>query len=165
MLHRLSFFCLFLAACGLSGCAPEKPPVNIGDAAPAFQAEKLDGSRIDFPAALAGQPVVIRFWADWCPYCAGEMQAIEKIYRRHGGRDFTVLAINAGQDRESVTAFVQRIGVSYPILLDPQAAIARRYGVVGLPTTFFVDRQGVIRAKLVGEASEAVFADQIEALL
>lgn len=165
MRARLSFLCLFVAALGLPGCAPEKPPVNVGDAAPAFRAETLAGGRIDFPAGFSGQPVVIRFWADWCPYCAGEMQAIEKVYRRHGGRAFTVLAINAGQDQSSVAAFVRRIGVSYPILLDPQAEIARRYGVVGLPTTFFVDRQGIIRAKLVGEASEAVFAAQIEALL
>ncbi|GAB1411398.1 MAG: hypothetical protein AMXMBFR31_15700 [Candidatus Desulfobacillus denitrificans] len=142
-----------LAACG--GEPPAK--LNIGDAAPAFRAERLDGAAVDFPAAAGGKPMVIRFWADWCRYCEPEMKAIDAVYRRHRDRGLEVLAVNAGQDRKTVDAFIRKLGVGYPTLLDEQSAIAKRYGVVGLPTTYFVDGKGVVRGKVIGEADEAVF--------
>jgi cytochrome c biogenesis protein CcmG/thiol:disulfide interchange protein DsbE len=109
------------------------------------------------PAAWAGKPLVIRFWADWCKYCEGEMKDIEKVYQRLKPRGLDVIAINAGQDRKTVTEFMKKLGVSYPALMDENSAIAKRYGVVGLPTTYFVDAKGVVRAKLIGEADEASF--------
>jgi cytochrome c biogenesis protein CcmG/thiol:disulfide interchange protein DsbE len=108
-------------------------------------------------AAWAGKPLVIRFWADWCKFCEGEMQAIDKVYRRLKPRGLEVIAINAGQDGKTVAAFMQKIGVSYPALLDENSAIAKSYGVVGLPTTYFVDARGVVRVKLIGESDEAAF--------
>lgn len=152
-------FSLLLAACG--GDAPAN--INLGAAAPAFATQRADGSKVDFPADFAGRPVVVRFWADWCRYCEGEMKAIEQVVRRHP--EVVVLAVNAGQDKKTVDAFMTRIGVSYPALLDGESAIAKRYGVVGLPTTFFVDGAGVVRGKIVGEADEASFEREAVALL
>ena len=145
---------LLLSACGEG---EPKAQINLGSPAPAFNAQQLSGGAIDFPAAIAGKPVVIRFWADWCKYCESEMQAIEQVYQRHRQKGLRILAINTGQDAKTVTTYIQKIGVSYPALLDEQSNIARSYGVVGLPTTFFVDAGGVIRAKIVGEADEATF--------
>lgn len=139
--------------------------VNLGLAAPSFRASQLTGGELDYPAALAGKPLVIRFWADWCKYCEAEMKAIEDVYQRHRGKGLTVLAINAGQDRATAAAFVKKIGVTYPVLLDEPSAIAKRYGVVGLPTTFFVDAAGVVRGKIVGEADAATFEREAVALL
>ncbi|MRR51398.1 MAG: TlpA family protein disulfide reductase [Rhodocyclaceae bacterium] len=154
-------FVVLLAACG-----GEPPPrLNTGDPAPAFQTTRADGVALKFPAAFAGRPLVIRFWADWCKYCEGEMKAIEVVYQRHRAEGVEVLAVNAGQDQATVAAFMKKIGVSYPALLDENSAIAKRYGVVGLPTTFFVDRQGVVRAKLIGESDEALFEREVTALL
>jgi peroxiredoxin len=85
------------------------------------------------------------------------MQDIEKVYQRLKPRGLEVIAINAGQDRKTVAAFMQKIGVSYPALLDEESAIAKSYGVVGLPTTYFVDARGVVRVKLIGESDEAGF--------
>lgn len=144
-----------LASCGGSDGPAAK--LNTGDLAPTFQTARLDGMPAHFPAAWAGKPLVIRFWADWCKFCEAEMKAIEAVYQRHKAEGLDVLAVNAGQDRKAVEAFVRKIGVTYPILLDEKAAIARQYGVVGLPTTFFVDARGVVRAKLIGEADEATF--------
>lgn len=151
----------------LSACDSGAPAVNVnlGATAPAFRAPQLAGGETDFPAALAGKPVVIRFWADWCKYCEAEMQAIEAVYQRHRDKGLSVLAINAGQDRATAAKFVQKIGVTYPILLDEPSAIAKRYGVVGLPTTFFVDAEGVVRGKIVGEADAATFEREAVALL
>ncbi len=76
-----------------------------------------------------------------------------------------MVAINAGQDRATAAAFVKKIGVTYPVLLDEPSAIAKRYGVVGLPTTFFVDAGGIVRGKIVGEADAATFEREAVALL
>lgn len=153
---------LLLAACGDGS---PKVNINVGNPAPAFLAVRTDGGMQDFPTAYAGKPLVIRFWADWCKYCEGEMKAIENVYRRHHDKGLDVLAVNAGQDAKTVDAFMRRIGVSYPAALDENSAIARSYGVVGLPTTFFVDAGGVVRGKIVGEADEATFERQALALL
>ena len=149
---------ILLAAILVGACGGEPPRnVNLGDMAPTFQSVRLDGMPAHFPAAWAGRPVVIRFWADWCRYCEGEMKAIEAVYQRHKGKGLEVLAINAGQDKKTIDAFIKKIGVTYPALLDETSTIARSYGVVALPTTFFIDGKGIVRAKIVGEADEATF--------
>ena len=147
-------FALGLAACDSGAPAAQ---LNSGQPAPAFQTVALDGAPVHFPAAFVGKPLVIRFWADWCKYCEGEMKDIEKVYQRLKPRGLDVIAINAGQDRKTVVEFMKKLGVSYPALMDENSAIAKRYGVVGLPTTYFVDAKGIVRAKLIGEADEASF--------
>jgi len=120
---------------------------------------------VQFPADFAGRPVVIRFWADWCKYCEGEMRDIEGVFQRHKAEGIEVLAVNAGQDRATAAAFVGKLGISYPTLLDEDAAIARRYGVTALPTTFFVGRDGRIAAKQVGEMTAAAFEQRVAELV
>ena len=140
-LFCLACLALLVAACGGEPAAK----LNLGDPAPAFQTTRLDGSTLEFPAAAAGKPLVIRFWADWCRYCEGEMKDIEKVYQRLKPRGLDVIAVNAGQDRKTVIDFMQRLGVSYPALMDENSAIAKRYGVVGLPTTYFDSAQRTTR--------------------
>lgn len=162
MKRLLPLFCaLLLAACG--GEAP--PRLNTGDAAPAFKAVRLDGTTIDFPAAFAGSPVVLRFWADWCKFCEPEMRLIDTVRQRHAERGLAVLAVNAGQDRATVAAFMQKLGVGYPAALDENSKIAKSYGVVGLPTTFLIDGRGIVRGKIVGEADATMFERHIKVLL
>ena len=157
---------LLIAALLLAACGSETPKanINIGSTAPAFQTSRIDGAAEQFPAAYAGKALVVRFWADWCKFCEGEMKAIEPVYRANQGK-LQVLAINAGQDKATIKAFMAKIGVSYPALLDENSAIARSYGVVGLPTTFFIDGQGIVRGKIVGEADEVTFARHVQELL
>ena len=153
-LFLAALFSVLLAACG-----GDQPPakLNIGDIAPTFQTFRADGMPAHFPAAWAGRPVVIRFWADWCKYCEGEMKAIEAVYQRLKPRGLEIIAINAGQDKKTVVEFMKKLGVTYPALLDEKSTIAKTYGVVGLPTTYFVDAKGIVRVKLIGEADEASF--------
>jgi len=157
---------IFMAALFLAACGSETPKanINIGSIAPTFQAFRADGGAEHFPAAYFGMPLVVRFWADWCKYCEGEMKAIETVYQANKGK-LQVLAINAGQDKATINAFIKKIGVTYPAVLDGNSAIARSYGVVGLPTTFFIDGKGIVRAKIVGEADEATFARHVQELL
>lgn len=156
---------LLLVTALLAACGSDAPNVNAGAAAPGFSATLLDGSAARYPDDFRGKPVVIRFWADWCRYCESEMKTIDRIYRSQRDKGLQVLAVNAGQSRESVTSFINKIGVSYPALLDEESAIARQYGVVGLPTTYFVGADGIIKTKVVGEADEATFDKLTKELL
>lgn len=151
------FLMILLLAPLLAACDDGAPKLNTGAAAPAFSAARLDGSTVRFPDDFRGKPVIIRFWAEWCRYCESEMKAIDRVYQKRRAQGLQVLAVNAGQDRETVAAFIKKIAVSYPALLDETSAIARQYGVVGLPTTYFVGADGVIKTKVVGEADEATF--------
>ncbi|WP_299065182.1 TlpA disulfide reductase family protein [Accumulibacter sp.] len=158
MLRKPLALLSFLAALALTACDEGNTNrLNTGDIAPAFAASSLGAVPFRFPDDLRGKPVVIRFWADWCRFCEGEMKAIERVWQRHKDQGLMVIAVNAGQNRQDVAAFISKIGVTYPALLDEKAAISRQYGVVALPTTYFVGADGRIRGKVLGEADEATF--------
>jgi peroxiredoxin len=155
-----SFLLVLLAACEQNATA-----IKIGAPAPAFRLTQLDGPTVHFPEQFRGQVVVVRFWADWCPYCHDEMKALEPVYRQHRDRGLAILAINVLQPAATVRPYVDRLGISYAVLLDPQGDVTRDYRVMGLPMTFIVDRQGLIRARIVGESTPEVFEREIAGLL
>jgi cytochrome c biogenesis protein CcmG/thiol:disulfide interchange protein DsbE len=172
-LVRLLFLVLLLAGCGGDRA---KPPGN-GEPAPAFQAQTLAGGRVRVPGdfigkfggkvgdKVGGKVVAIRFWADWCPYCRKEMAKLQPVYARLHGRGLEILAVNVSQERDTVQRFVAPLGISYPVLLDPEGATARAYGVQALPVTWLLDRHGVVRGKIVGEATPEVFERRVLELL
>lgn len=154
MKRLIALFCVVvLAACSGNDVAPP----NIGDAAPSFDTVRLDGAPVRFPGGWAGRPVVINFWSEGCSACESEMGAIDRVYQRQKGKGLEVVAINVIQSADKVAAFMKTVAVSYPILLDEKVLIAHQYGVVGVPTTFFVDGKGIVRAKLVGAIDEVEF--------
>lgn len=159
-----SLFLLALALL-LAGCEQNVTAIKTNTPAPAFALDRLDGSGVRFPDQYRGQVVAIRFWADWCPYCRAEMRALEPVYRQYRDRGLVILAINVLQPPETVRPFVRELGISYDVLLDPQGEVTRDYRVMGLPMTFIVDRQGVIRTRIVGESTPEAFARAIAGLL
>jgi peroxiredoxin len=100
---------------------------------------------------VRGKVVLLRFWTDWCPYCRYEMPIIEKYYRKLNKDGFLVLAVNVKQSPEVALAFTAQLDISFPVPLDKDGKMARRYGVYAIPTNFLIDRQGVIREILIGE--------------
>lgn len=155
-----------LVVLALGGCGDEPipSPAN-GSLAPAFQAQTLAGAQVALPADYAGRVVALRFWADWCPYCRKEMAELQPVYARLHGQGLEILAVNVAQDRDTVARFVTPLGIAYPVLLDPQGAIARAYGVQVLPVTWLLDAQGVVRGKIVGEATPEVFERRVREVL
>jgi peroxiredoxin len=93
------------------------------------------------------------------------MTALEPVYRRLQGQGFRILAVNVRQDAETAGAFVRRLGISYETLLDTTGEVARAYGVQGLPTTFFVDGEGTLRGRILGESSPEVTERMVGELL
>jgi thiol-disulfide isomerase/thioredoxin len=113
----------------------------------------------------SGKVVAVRFWADWCPFCENEMQAIEPVYQKYRGQGLVILAVNVRQDRGTTLAFMEKLDVSYAALLDEDGVVARDYGVMGLPTTFFIDRDGRVAGRILGESTAEVFAQMVEKIL
>jgi thiol-disulfide isomerase/thioredoxin len=154
----LLFFTLLVA------CDPQNIPQTNAPAA-AFTLQQLDGDPIHFPDQYRGQVVAIHFWANWCPHCLDEMPALDPVYRQYRDRGLAFLAINVMEEPDAVRAFVKATGVSYEMLLDPEGEVMRRYGAMGLPATFMVDRQGIIRSRVIGESTPEVFEAMIKKLL
>lgn len=143
------------------------PSPREGFPAPDFTLSTLAGE----PATLSGfrgRVVVVNVWASWCGPCRAEMPALQDIYAAQQGRGLEVLAVNSAfQDSAAdAQAFVQELGLTFPILLDQDGAVSRRYLVRGLPSTFFIDRQGVIRTVIFGgPLSAATIQSKVEDLL
>lgn len=134
-----------------------RPQINllgVGSSAPAFHATNLGTRR---PATLAdyrGKVVLLNVWATWCQPCRVEMPSMERLYRRLGGPDFSVVAVSIDEEGDSVVqAFARELGLTFDILHDPTAAIRRAYQATGVPESWVIDRDGVIVKKVIG-ASE-----------
>jgi peroxiredoxin len=143
------------------------PSPREGFSAPDFTLELLGGGEVTL-SSLRGQVVVINLWASWCPPCRAEMPAIQAVYERNRSRGLEVLAVNTTfQDREAAAeAFVQEFGLTFPIPLDLTGEVSRQYQLRALPSTFFIDREGVIRKVVIGgPMSETTIQTAVEDLL
>jgi len=126
-------------------------PVGEHPPAPDFTLSTPSGASLSL-AELRGKVVLLNFWATWCVPCRKEMPAIEALYQRYKDRGLEVVAISLDKLAAApVEAFVQEVGVTYRIVLDPTWATARTYGVRGLPATFLLDRAGNVVMRELGE--------------
>lgn len=143
------------------------PSPRVGFAAPDFTLELLGGGELSL-SGLQGKAVVINLWASWCPPCRAEMPAIQAVYERNRERGLDVLAVNTTfQDSErDAASFVQEFGLTFPVPLDRTGSVSRQYQLRALPTTFFVDREGVIRKVVIGgPMSETTIQTAVEEIL
>lgn len=150
-----------------ASASPASASPQIGFTAPDFTLQTLDGKTISL-SSLRGKVALINLWASWCPPCRAEMPALDKVYRQYRDAGFVVLGLNtAYQDSESDAAsFVQTLGLSFPILLDRDGVVSKRYQLQALPTSYFVGRDGIIRDVILGgPMSEAIIATKIQGLL
>ena len=134
----------------VAGCSPGTTQgVQVGNPAPDFQLQDLDGQPVAL-SNLRGKAVLLNFWATWCPPCRREMSYIQEIYDEWPEEWLVVLAINIGESASKVREFIQNYGLSFPVLLDTKEDVAQKYNIRGIPTTFFIDKDGIIRVKIVG---------------
>ncbi len=149
---RLLFLILtiFLTLLACQERAEKSSLPKSGSAAIDFNIRDLRGETWNLDK-VRGKVVLLRFWADWCPSCRYEMPVIENYYRKLKAEGFVVLAVNVKQSAQVAEAFTAQLDLTFPVPLDPEAELARRYGVYAIPTNFLIDRKGVIREILVGE--------------
>ena len=134
--------------------APPSPPTpiqgtKVGNLAPDFQLQNLEGDPVSL-SELRGKPVILNFWATWCSPCVHEMPYLQQVYEEWSGKGLVLLAINIGATSSKVTEFLQGHSLFLPVLLDTKQDIARRYNIQYIPTTFFIDKDGIIQVVKVG---------------
>ncbi len=127
--------------------APAPAPV-VAAPAPDFELETVDGESIRL-SDLRGKVVAVNFWATWCLPCRLEMPALQARADTYGDR-LAVLGVNFEETPAEVKAFRDEVGVRFPLLLDPGAVVQRLYRVVGYPTTYFIDSEGIVRFQHLG---------------
>ncbi len=132
---------------GLLGMAA-RPPL-IGGPAPEIVLKDLQGQEIRL-SDLRGKIVLLNFWATWCKPCKEEMPAMQAVYDKLRDQGFVVLAVNELEDTERVIEHIRTHGHTFPVVMDRDNRVANRYGVVGLPASFLVDRQGIVREHIFG---------------
>jgi len=132
---------LWLASASLASTAPA---IELGQPAPAFSAPAVDGSQISL-TDYRGKVVFLDFWASWCGPCAQSLPALDGLRGEFPDSEFQVLAVNVDRKREAARTFLRRRPVGYPSALDPSGEIPVRFGVQTMPTSFLIDRDGVVR--------------------
>lgn len=147
----------------LAGCSPGPAPqtsapssipasnegIQVGNVAPDFQLPNLDYETISLNE-LRGKPVVLNFWATWCLACIYEMPFLQEIHEEYSGSGLVLLAINAGESQSQVEKFLQSNNLSLPVLLDTRGIVNQQYHIQWLPTTLFIDEDGVIQERRIG---------------
>ena len=157
--------CFVLTAIiALSGCGQKKPPA-VGEAPPKFTLTDLKGDKVTVPDAFTGKVIIIRFWVDSCKSCAKEMPMLDHTYNKYKDRGLVVLAVNVGQKKDVAEAFVTNLKITYPVLLDPDSAITKQYGVKAVPFTLIIDRKGITRKRILGEAGSETIEKMIQDFL
>ena len=121
---------------------------SLGYLAPDFTLFDLDGRAITL-SELRGVPVLLNFWATWCPPCRAEMPDLQRFHQQYGDQ-VTVLGINWAEDPQTVRDFLDRYGITYPNVLDRQGKAFVLYRLTGIPTTFFLDEEGIVRGVWLG---------------
>lgn len=135
----------------------------VGRPAPGLALAALDGSVVDL-AGLRGRPVVVNFWASWCIPCRDEAPLLRQAAARYRDR-VAFLGVVYQDGQESARAFLDRYGLDYPSLVDPDGRTSIDYGVYGIPETFFIDAAGIIRAKQIGPLDAASLDGRIQELV
>jgi len=145
-------------ASSASASASRSPAPVIGFLAPDFVLTTLGGEEFRL-SAQRGTPVVLNFWATWCPPCRAELPELRSASERNAGR-ITVVGVNQGESAATVAKSASELGPTFLIPLDHQGDVSQLYGVRSLPTTFFIDREGIIRQIQNGPLTQAIL-DQL----
>ena len=142
---------------------PTTTPLPPGEVAPSFSLWGLDGNQHRL-ADYRGKRVVLNFWATWCGPCRIEMPVLQDAYERLKNSDVVVIGINVAEEDTLARDFADKLKITFPILLDSDKTVTTQYRVVGLPTSFFIDTQGAIRAVHVGALTSADLEQYLDQL-
>ena len=143
---------------GLSGITMVNRP------APDFTLKTFEGTTISL-ADLRGKPVVINFWASWCPPCRVEAPLLERTWRAYKGRGVAFIGVDLQDRLEDALRYIREFDVTYPNGPDPTGEISINYGVSGLPVTFFVSKKGEILRRWVGAIEQEMLISAIREIM
>lgn len=139
--------------------------VTKGSPAPDFTATALDNTIVKL-SDFRGKPVMINFWASWCGPCTAEMKNIEAVYQQHANDDFVILALNQGEGNDTIKGYGELWKLNFRLLRDDGYQAGNLYNIKALPTTIFVDKQGIVREiHLGGPMSQEFIEKRVQEML
>ena len=167
---------LFAAlAYGLANRSPatgRSGETRIGKPAPEFAMRLLDVDSTNTPergefrlSDHEGSPVVINFWASWCPPCRQESPGFERLWRRYQDTGIQFVGVDIQDEVSDAEAYVREFGLTFPNGIDPEGEITVEYGVIGLPVTFFIGSSGIVEGRWVGAIPEDKLEEWVKALI
>jgi cytochrome c biogenesis protein CcmG, thiol:disulfide interchange protein DsbE len=145
------------------------PAPIVGHPAPEFELMTTGGNSYSLasyvnPASGGGTPVILNFWATWCGPCRIEMPHFERASQKYEGQ-VMLLAVNQMETPAQIDTFAEEMGLTFPLLVDQDRVVNNRYGVINLPTTVFIDADGIVREVIIGTINQAILEDRIGRLL
>src|SRR5262249_55453406 len=129
---------------------------QLGERAPGFSLVDLDGHRVRLEDFTERGPVLLNFWATWCAPCKAEIPLLNEVHTKFSGR-LTIVGISVEEARETVVAFRKKHELRYPVLLDPEAEVAKRYDLIGFPTNLVLDGRAKILFRQTRALDESAF--------
>jgi cytochrome c-type biogenesis protein len=160
---------VLLIVCVLA-CAGSEPParVEVGLEAPSYAARNLGGDSVSL-ALLRGKPVLLNVWATWCLPCKEEIPYLESLHAKHAAQGLQIVgvSVDARGEESKITEFAKDFRMTYPIWRDPDERVNSRFLAIGVPSTYLIDRDGILRWKHLGtlRATTPGFAAALEEVL
>ncbi len=129
--------------------------LQVGNTAPDFTLAAPDGKKVSL-SDYRGKPIMLNFWYASCPGCLAETPDMQKFYatQQATGKDFTILGVNTADDTPTAQQFVQQHGLTYQIVMDANDDVVKLYNIGATPTSYFINREGIIRSVVVGPVDE-----------
>ena len=147
---RRIYFVALLVLATLSFCVgcEKKPPLKIGDNAPVISGNDIHGEPVGLDR-FKGKIVVIFFWTNSC--CGDKLKLLEPLFRQYKDKGLAILAVNEGNSKEEVETYTKTNDLTFVMQTDEYAITSKRYGIIGFPTIFILDKNGIIRKKILGD--------------
>ena len=153
---------VIIAAGLLRPNASQSTSIQVGSVAPAFTLPAPAGEQISL-SDFHGKPVMLNFWYATCPGCLAETSGMQKFYtsRHAGSKDFVIVGVNVADDAQVATQFIQQRGLTYPVVLDQNQHVMALYNINVTPTSYFIDRHGIIRVIVYGPVDDATLQQDV----
>ncbi len=124
-------------------CVSAKEPSQAQD----FKLPDINGNEFRLGDYINKEPIILFFWTTWCPHCWGELKSLNEIYSQLKKEGIELITINVGESDYKVDNFIKNYSLGFKVLLDNDSAVAKSYGILGVPTFILIDRKGNIRAR------------------
>jgi peroxiredoxin len=131
------------------GFNPRTADGSIGTGAPDFSIEDLSGDRVSL-SSFRGKPVLLNFWATWCPYCRKERSHLNSLYQDYKDKGLIILSVSTDRKVEKVKQYLKKMPADFMVLSDRKGGAASTYNVIGLPTSYLINSEGIIKHKITG---------------
>jgi peroxiredoxin len=148
----------------LENSTPIIPPATVNYPAPNLELVDLQGRQVSIED-YRGQVILVNNWATWCPPCRTEMPELQAYFTVHAAEGFVVVAIESGELADQVATFVQEFGMTFPVWLDPQSKAQEIFNNWNLPSTYIIDRHGIVRLSWTGGINSPTLEQYVTPLL